>query len=240
MKSRGQINQSRRRILGLLLIVVAALLAQSCAPVRPYRVPPRDRSPATPPARSPAPEAKSVPDQGKIKESELKNNRSDSGTAKGERPDTPLGREAAPALPDDSSLLAKISPRTSPQRAASIRLTEEGRKLLEAEEYGKALSRLERSITIDSSNPYGYYYLGKAQHKLGRHRESLNFLEVAESSFGAEPYWLSETLALKGDNFRALGMSRRAEASYDQALRLNSGNRAAIEGLNRLRGAAAR
>ena len=109
-----------------------------------------------------------------------------------------------------------------------------------AEEYGKALSRLERSITIDSSNPYGYYYLGKAQHKLGRHRESLNFLEVAESSFGSEPYWLSETLALKGDAFRALGMAQRAESNYDQALRLNSGNRAAIEGLSRLRGAAAR
>jgi predicted Zn-dependent protease len=244
MKSLAILREARRRNSGLLCIIAIALLVQSCAPARPYRTPPRGTSPTTPPpgagaSKSPAPESKSVPDQSRVKETELRNNRSGPGTAKGQSPNTSLEREAPAALPDDSSLLAKISPRTSPQRAASIRLTEEGRKLLEAEEYGKALSRLERSITIDSSNPYGYYYLGKAHHKMGRHRESLNFLEVAESSFAAEPYWLSETLALKGDNFRALGMSQRAEASYAHALRLNSGNRAAIEGLNRLRGSGA-
>jgi tetratricopeptide (TPR) repeat protein len=206
-------------------------------------MPPRGASPTTPSpstgaSKIPAPGSKSVPDQSRIRETELRDNRSGSPAANAQGPGKAAEREAPAALIDDSSLLAKISPRTSPQRAASIRLTEEGRKLLEAEEYAKALSRLERSITIDSSNPYAYYYLGKAHHKMGRHRESLNFLDVAESSFAAEPYWLSETLALKGDDFRALGMSQRAEASYGRALRLNSGNRAAIEGLNRLQGAA--
>jgi tetratricopeptide (TPR) repeat protein len=208
-------------------------------------MPQRGAAPATPPpgvgvSRTPAPESKPVPEQSKIKETDLGNNRSAPGAVKGQSAKTPLERETPAALPDDSSLLAKISPRTSPQRAASIRLTEEGRRLLEAQEYGKALSRLESSITIDSSNPYAYYYLGKANHKLGRHRDALNFLEVAEPSFAAEPYWLSETLALKGDNFRALGMSRRAEASYADALRLNAGNRTALEGLSRLKGAGQR
>jgi len=138
-----------------------------------------------------------------------------------------------PPLPDDSSLLAKITPSTPAQRAASLRLTDEGRKILEAGDPGKALARLEKTIIIDSTNPYGYFYLAKAQYRMGRFRESLNFLDIAESRLGNEPFWLAEIHALRGDNYRALGQLQRAEASYNQALRLNSGNRAAAEALTR-------
>jgi tetratricopeptide (TPR) repeat protein len=125
---------------------------------------------------------------------------------------------------------------TSPQRAASLRLTEEGRKLLDAGEYTKALARLERTISIDSTNPYSHYYLAKAHYHLGHYQESLNFLGVAESRLDGEPFWLAEVFALKGENFRALGFSQKADSSYSEALRLNSRNRAASEGLSRLRG----
>jgi tetratricopeptide (TPR) repeat protein len=137
-------------------------------------------------------------------------------------------------LPDDSSLLAKITPGTPPQRAASLRLTEEGRRFLDAGDASKALTRLEKTIVIDSTNPYGYFYLAKAQYQLGHYQESLNFLDVAESRLAGEPFWLAEVHALRGENFRTLGMAQRAEASYAQALRLNSGNRTAAEALLRL------
>jgi tetratricopeptide (TPR) repeat protein len=133
-------------------------------------------------------------------------------------------------------LLAKITPGTAPQRAASLRLTEEGRRLLEAGDAARAVSRLERTIAIDSTNPYGYFYLAKAQHRLGRHKESLNFLDVAESRLAGEPFWLAEVHALRGENFRALGMEQKAEASYAEALRLNSGNRTAMEAIGRIHG----
>lgn len=136
-------------------------------------------------------------------------------------------------MPDDSSILAKITPKTPPQRAASLRLTEEGRKLLTSGDSARALDRFEKAISVDSTNPYGYYYLAQAHYRLGRYQESLNFLEVAESQFGSESYWLSETLALKGENYRALGFSQKADQSYAQALRLNPGNRVATERLNR-------
>jgi Tfp pilus assembly protein PilF len=141
---------------------------------------------------------------------------------------------AAP-LPDDSSLLAKITPGVTPQRAASLRLTDEASKLLESGETAKAIHRLERTITIDSTNPYGYFYLAKAQHRLGRYRESLNFLDVAEPRLSGEAFWLAEVHALRGENFRALGQLQRAEESYAEALRLNSGNRTAADALSRLR-----
>ncbi|MFQ5682457.1 MAG: tetratricopeptide repeat protein [Candidatus Binatia bacterium] len=138
--------------------------------------------------------------------------------------------------PHDSSLVAKISPQTSPQRAASLRLAEEGKRLMKSGQYERALVRLEKTISIDSTNPYGYYYLAETHYRMGRYRQSLNFLDVAESLLASKPYWLAEVYALKGENFRALGLPRQAELNYSHALRLNPRNRVASRGLSRVRG----
>ncbi len=223
-----------------------------CAPRPPYRIPtpPANTAPAishapqTPSRSPPAPEIakKPLPQEAKIREQDLKARQP--ATAPGAKEasrDASAGENRAtsaepvsPPLPDDSSLLAKITPATTPQRAASLRLTEEGRRLLDAGDPQKALTRLEKTIVIDSTNAYGYFYLAKAQNRLGRYKESLNFLDVAESRVNNEPFWLAEVHALRGENYRALGMARQAEANYAQALRLNSGNRTAADAMSRL------
>jgi hypothetical protein len=195
----------------------------------------------TPPAPPPEPPRPVAPQEPIIREEELKSKAPPAPVPPPverpkESPAAPEPVQPPPPLPDDSSLLAKITPGTPPQRAASLRMTEEGRKLLDAGDAARAVTRLERTIAIDSTNPYGYFYLAKAQHRLGRHKESLNFLDVAESRLSGEPFWLSEVYALRGENFRALGMSDKAEASYAEALRLNSGNRTAIEALGPMHG----
>jgi len=184
-----------------------------------------------------------LPQEATIREHDLKSRQPSSGPgAKEASRDGGAGEgraaseSLAPPLPDDSSLLAKITPATAPQRAASLRLTEEGRKLLDAGDPQKALTRLEKTIVIDSTNAYGYFYLAKAQYHLGRYNQSLNFLDVAESRLNQEPFWLAEVHALRGENYRALGMMQQAEASYAQALRLNSGNRTASEAMSRIQG----
>jgi hypothetical protein len=234
----------------LALVVVIA----GCAPQRPYRPAPPSRSgPVLPPAPEPPPpppptavNKKPLAEESKIREQDLQSRAAPSPLPPG--PNEPLvpptraesgivpERSLIPALPlpDDSSLLAKITPATLPQRAASLRLADEGNKLLEAGDTAKALSRLERSIVVDSTNPYGYFYLAKAQHRLGRHRESLNFLGVAELRLRGEPFWLAEVHALRGEIYRALGQLQSAETSYAEAIRLNSGNRTAAEALLRL------
>ena len=228
-----------------LLISVGA--AQSCAPRPIYRAPPpigRAPAPAPLPPLPPGQESirKPFPEDSKIKEQDLPTRGMGTNRVLKETPAAPAttGIPAQPGqpppLPDDSSLLAKITPGIPPQRAASLRLTEEGRKLIDAGAPAKGLQRLEQSITIDSTNPYGYFYLAKAHHKLGRYKESLNFLDVAESRLAAEPYWLAEVHALKGENFRALGMTERAEASFSRALSINSGNRTAAEAISRTQG----
>src|SRR4029077_3312137 len=111
---------------------------------QPALPPPAQRTPrpALPPPPAPAAEPetvkRSLPPEAKIKEQDLKTGSSVSPATKPSSRDAIPGENrnapdlAAPALRDDSSLLAKITPGTLPQRAASLRLTEEGRKLLDA------------------------------------------------------------------------------------------------------------
>jgi len=240
---------------------MAIVVTWSCAPQRPYRAPlPRSSTPAPsarvtpppalPPAAPPVETApKPLPQESKIREQDIRTAPTPAPASKDVKEPAkqasisePRGSsEAAPTpttppLADDSSLLAKITPGVSPQRAASLRLTEEGRKLLDAGDPAKAITRLERTIVIDSTNGYGYFYLAKAQYRMGHYQQSLNLLEVAQSRLGGEPFWMSEIYALRGENFRALGQTQKAETSYHQALRLNSGNRTASDALARASG----
>jgi hypothetical protein len=237
-----------------LEVTVLGWAISGCAPQPRYstrppptstaRVPPASTLPPQPAQQSPPP---SIPPDAKIREQDIPSKSpvtppvAKTGKApvrQGSEGESRGGAEPVPAAPpplvDDSSLLAKITPGTPPQRAASLRLTEEGRKILESGDPARALTRLEKTIVIDSTNAYGYFYLALAQYRLGRFKESLNFLDVAESRLGAEPFWLSEIHALRGENFRAQGQLQRAEASYNQAVRLNSGNRIATEALARM------
>lgn len=236
---------TRGKPAALAALFAALTMTASCAPRTPYRAPlpsarpdqvtaPRPQFSTDPTV--PEPPRTPMPSESRIEEQDLKSKEAKPARPAKEPspPDSAVSEPAQPPLPDDSSLLAKLTPGTSPQRAASLRLTEEGRKLLEAGDHAKALNRLERSIGIDSTNAYGYFYLAKTHYWLGRYKESLNFLDVAESRLVREPFWLAEVHALRGENFRALGMSQKAEASYVQALRLNSGNRTAAEAISRL------
>ncbi|MBI2358180.1 MAG: tetratricopeptide repeat protein, partial [Deltaproteobacteria bacterium] len=77
--------------------------------------------------------------------------------------------------------------------------------MLTTDRYDKALSRLEKALAIDSTNPYAYYYLAQAHYLLSHYTESLNFLEVIEGKFAQEPSWQARLLVLKGEDLRALG-----------------------------------
>src|SRR5512143_2330591 len=153
--------------------MIIALL-WSCAPQRPYRAPtPSNGAPApsarvTPPPAIPQPAPpvetvrKPLPQESKIREQDIRAKPAPSAAQKDvkepvksasvtePRSSSESTTPPTPPLADDSSLLAKITPGVSPQRAASLRLTEEGRKLLDAGDPAKAISRLERTIVIDS------------------------------------------------------------------------------------------
>jgi predicted Zn-dependent protease len=256
MRSPSFVASLQRRLgplaLSVLIVVVSSGLTQSCAPRPVYRttVPPHPGLSGTAKPQIPPREAPAVPTQGTARkplppdstiEQDLEVKMPSIPAPKEQQdvgvvaPQADSGSERSlPPLPEDRSLLAKITPNTDARRAASLRLTEDGRKLLDAGWPAKALTRLERTIVIDSTNPYGYFYLAKAQHQLGRYQESLNFLDVAESRLGSsDDFWLAEVYALRGENYRAEGMLDKAQSNYWRALSLNSANRTASEGLER-------
>ncbi len=239
----------RHRVAGCFATAVVMLAIQGCPTQTVYRQPSPPPPVAASPAQRPqppyypppAPQARAPVESGPIREEDLKERRvtppprsqPELSARTLPMPAVPPPRAPAP-LPEETSLLAKITPTTSPQRAASIRLTEEGRRLLESGDHAKALSRLEKAIAVDSTSPYGFFFLASAHAALGRQQESLKFLDVAEPLFGADPYWLSEVFTLRGENYRALGSLDRAGMNYSQALRLNPGNRLAADGLSRI------
>src|SRR5919108_5062648 len=112
-------------MLGLALIIGTT---QNCAPRPVYRTPlppgsPPASSPKAPPAAAPAPVEEPprtpLPQESKIREQELRTRTPVAPPAVKETAKPPLGAppESTPGpLPDDSSLLAKITPGTSPQR----------------------------------------------------------------------------------------------------------------------------
>lgn len=117
-------------------------------------------------------------------------------------------------LPD----LAEVAGAGLPQREASMKLLQQGQALLRAERHEAALGRFEQAIRVDSSNPYSHYFVARAHYFLGNHRESLNFLEVAESALAVDDRWLAEVYVLRARNAGALGFHARADLDYVRAL----------------------
>lgn len=134
----------------------------------------------------------------------------------------------------DKPLTELIQPETSPQRAASLRLTEEGKAYLQSGNLIKASEALEKAITIDTSNPYAYYYFAKLRSEKGEHKQSLGLLSKAEILFKDNQFWLSNVYSSMGRNHESLFQYNDAKRKYEQALKLNDGNIEAKEGMERL------
>ena len=130
---------------------------------------------------------------------------------------------AAVGEPDASYELPSLGPVTGaalPQRKASMKLVQQGRTLLRAEKYKAGLGRFEQAIGIDASNPYSHYFVARAHYFLANYRESLSFLDVAESRLAADHRWLAEVHVLRARNATAIGFHGRADANYVSALSL--------------------
>jgi tetratricopeptide (TPR) repeat protein len=102
----------------------------------------------------------------------------------------------SPTLLPNRSLLAGITPSTSPRRAAALRIAERGRTLMQSREYQRAISELEKALSLDAS-PFIYFYLARAHYYLGDNQRSLNFLAVAESRLNGQAEWIDELAALR-------------------------------------------
>jgi hypothetical protein len=101
-----------------------------------------------------------------------------------------------PFIPPNRAFTGGIQRNTSAKRAAALRLAEKGRQLLLSKDRHRAITHLERALSLYSI-PHIHFYLARAHYELGQFQHSLNFLEVAEAWLAGEPSWTSEIADLK-------------------------------------------
>jgi tetratricopeptide (TPR) repeat protein len=85
----------------------------------------------------------------------------------------------------------------SPRALASLRLTDQGRELVEKGRPDDAIRILERAITLNSSNGQNYYYLAEAWLMKGVLRQASEFNQLAEQYLKGDPKWEDRVLKQK-------------------------------------------
>lgn len=134
----------------------------------------------------------------------------------------------------DSSLEPLINSAPTPARAASLRITETQRLELERGHVDDAIRELAHAVSIDPSNSYAYFYLGRAYIARKSYAQALTFFKRAEIGLASNSAWLGEIYAFEGVSLEESGKSAEAEAAYQKALAATPGNLTARVGATRL------
>src|SRR5208337_2894074 len=134
----------------------------------------------------------------------------------------------------DSSLAPLIDTAPTPARAASLRITEQQRVELDRGHTDDAIRELAHAISIDPSNSYAYFYLGRAYVARRDYGQAQTFFKRAEIGLASNSAWLGETYAFEGLSLEESGKSAEAAAAYQKALAASPGNLTARVGVTRL------
>ena len=124
----------------------------------------------------------------------------------------------------------------SPALAASLRITDQARDEILHQHEDDAIQILGRAVSIDSSNPYAYFYLGRAYLNRKNYPQAITFFKRAEIGFGRDPAWLAESYSFEGLANEQSGQSDAAIVADQKALVAEPGNLMARVGLTRLGG----
>ena len=77
----------------------------------------------------------------------------------------------------------------SPRTLASLKLTDQGRRLIEAGQPDSAIRVLEQAISLNPGNGQNYYYLSEAWLLKGFAAEARQFNRLAESHLAGTKEW---------------------------------------------------
>jgi Tfp pilus assembly protein PilF len=134
----------------------------------------------------------------------------------------------------DGSLDSELSDKLGPARSASLRSVDQARAQMMSGDVDGSIRALSRALSIDSSNPYAYFYLGRAYFVKNNPQQALTFLQRAALGFGSNPAWLGETYGFEGAAYEASGRTSEAAAAYKRALDTAPNNRMARAGYGRV------
>ena len=152
-----------------------------------------------------------------------------------EPPPYDVGSVQPTAPVSDQPLTALIaSTKDQPALNASLRFAEQGRKAIETSKLDDAIRDLGRAISIDPTDPYAYFYLGRAYMMKRDCPQALAFFGRSEVGVRAVPAWLGEVKSFEGACLEEQGKFPEAAAAYKQALDVAPGNLMARTGYGRL------
>ena len=135
----------------------------------------------------------------------------------------------------DQPLTALIdSTKDEPALNASLHLTEQARQALEASRLDDAMHELGQAVSIDPTDPYAYFYLGRAYMMKNNYQQALAFFGRAEVGLSAIPAWLGEVKGFEGVCLEEQSQFSKAAEAYKQALAIAPGNLMARTGYGRL------
>jgi hypothetical protein len=136
--------------------------------------------------------------------------------------------------PSQGPLTDEIKHADNPALMASLRQTEQARKELAAGQLDEALRSLNGAVSIDPSNPFAYFYLGRSYAARKDFPQALTFFKRAEVGFGSHPEWLGATMGNEGTCYEELNQMNNAARAYRNALAASPNNLMARTGYGRL------
>ncbi|MDO8433996.1 MAG: tetratricopeptide repeat protein [Candidatus Binatus sp.] len=155
-----------------------------------------------------------------------------------EATDVPPAMDIGSLMPtravSDSSLKLMIEKAPNPALAASLRITEKARVEIGEGHVDDAIRDLAYAVSIDPSNSYAYFYLGRAYAAKKDYAQAITFFKRAETGVRKSPAWLGETYAFEGLSYEESGKQLEAAAAYQKALAATPGNLTARVGFTRL------
>ena len=134
----------------------------------------------------------------------------------------------------NESLDPEITKAVAPAMAASLRLAESARKLMVDGQIDDALRQLARAVSLDPSDAFAYYYLGRAYFVRKDYMQALTFFRRAEIGFNGRRDWTAEALSYEGICDEELGKAPDAFQAYKRALAASPNNFHARVGYGRL------
>ena len=100
------------------------------------------------------------------------------------QPPLPAEQEAGPEKPEE----------TDPRTLASLQLTDQGRRLVEAGKTDQAIRVLEQAISLNPDNGQNYYYLAEAWLLKGVMSEAKKFNQLAEVHLKDNSQWIQRVI----------------------------------------------
>jgi penicillin-binding protein 1B len=141
--------------------------------------------------------------------------------------------EVGPEL-GNQSLEPEIGKATDPEMSASIRVTEDARKRLADSRVDDAMRDLARAVSLDPSNGFAYYYLGRAFLARKDYAQAGIFFRWAETAFNGRSDWSAEAFSYEGLCEENMGNTEDASEAYTEALQESPNNFRARIGYGRV------